>query len=125
MHKNRASRRTILKGAAWAMPVIAAAVTAPVAAATSVPATEPAVCGGTGGNNGRYYVEDDRITVAFDAAPDIYEINVRYVDGSAQSFGTNYGSAPARGETAWAVPLRARPAWIQVHGFNDHYGIEC
>lgn len=76
----------------------------------------------TGGNNGTFTVRDDSITVNYQVSPDIYEINVHYADGTSQSFGTNFGTAPAPGSTEWTIALKSPAKWVQVHSFNDHYG---
>lgn len=118
-------RRTLLASAAWSIPAIALAVGVPAASASAPEPDYPVICNAYPQDNGTFYVYDDRVVIEYLSAPDIYEINIRYADGTTQSFGTNFGSAPARGSTSWAVPLRSEPEWIQVHGFNTHLGETC
>lgn len=116
------SRRSFLKAAAWSVPAIAVAVGTPTLAASDEPEID--IC--TDGTADAYYqVTDDHIVVKYNPAPDIYEINVRYPDGSTMSFGTNYGTAPENGSLVWMVPILTKPSWVQVHGFNAHFGESC
>lgn len=117
------SRRSLIRGAAWSAPVIALAVATPLAAASEASAVVK-TCGGTPYDNGTYTVQGNILTIQYRTAPDIYEINARG-DGWSKSFGTNYGAAPARGSLTWSVVLPAAPKWIQVHGFNAHFGEVC
>jgi len=120
------SRRTVIKGAAWSIPVIAAATAIPLAAAsTTTPRgpSKPAVtCGSTAaGDNGSYTVDGERVIVSYDSAPDIYELNAHFVDGTSASYGTNYGTAPAQGSRQWSVETGKPVSWVQVHSFSTHY----
>lgn len=116
------SRRTVV-GAAWALPVILAAVATPLAAASGEP--EPVrVCGGTPYDNGVYTVQGNVLTVQYKTAPDIYEVNARG-NGWTKSFGSNYGTGPKRGALTWSIVLPSAPTWAQVHGFNAHLGEAC
>ncbi|WP_233615800.1 hypothetical protein [Leucobacter chromiisoli] len=114
------SRRALL-GAAWAVPVIAAAVAVPAVSATTDPSR---TCGGTSGDNGTYTVTGNVLTISYTRAPDIYEINARGV-GWSKSYGTNYGTAPARGSLSWSVVLPGEPTWVQAHTFDTHYPEGC
>ena len=126
-----ASRRQVVKAAAWAVPVVALAATAPLAAAstpnTPDPDTPIGYCGTfhSQGNNGTYLVFGNRIVVSYHTVPDIYEVNLRLKNGQSLSFGTNYGTAPAPGSLTWVIDFPPGIAWVQVHGFNDHYGEVC
>ena len=122
------SRRSVIKAAAWSMPVIALAVSAPAAAASGpTPPTAYVTCGADAMNdNGTYTVTKNdngttTITVIYKTAPDIYEINVRTTAGNF-SYGTNYGSAPMKGSTSWTIVVPAKVTWAQVHSFNSHFG---
>ncbi|MGN7862409.1 hypothetical protein ACTJI8_17635 [Microbacterium sp. 22303] len=120
--KTMLSRRTIVKGAAWSIPVIAVAAAAPMAAASTRKAA--VVCGNVqDGDNGRYVVDQNMVAVTYARVPDIYEVNVHYADGSSISFGTNFGNAPTAGSTSWTVPTDPdkQIAWVQVHTFNTHF----
>ena len=128
---NEMPRRTVLRGAAWSVPVIAAAIATPLAAA-SEPTPQPTsgpplgVCGFYHhGNNGSYYVYADKIVVTYNTPPDIYELNVKFKHGGSASWGTNYGTAPARGSLEWIVPLPRPATWVQCHGISDHFGETC
>lgn len=113
-------RREALK-AAWAAPVVAVAATAAPGAASSY---EDGVCVDKGGK-GKITYGRRSLVVHYYEVPDIYEINVRYHDGTQESFGTNYGTAPRPGTRVWRVPIRDCPEWVQVHWFNSHIGEDC
>lgn len=121
--KQGTSRRAVVRSAAWSLPVIAVAVAAPGAAASTPPDPKtPVTCGNrASGDNGTYTVDDSRVIVSYVTAPDIYEINVHFVDGSSASYGTNYNTAPAAGSLQWAIETGKTIAWVQVHTFNTHY----
>ena len=121
------TRRAMVKAASWSAPVILLSVNAPATVASGPTPEEPEICGlvHDAGNNGTFLVYTDKIIVQYKTAPDIYEANVQYDDGSRGSFGTNYGTAPARGSLVWTIALPKRAAWVQIHGFNDHYGEVC
>lgn len=115
------SRRTVIKGAAWSIPVIAAATAVPLAAASST-GSKTVTCGSkAAGDNGSYTIDGTRIIVSYRTAPDIYEINVHFADGTSASYGTNYATAPARGTLRWAVETGKAISWVQVHSFNTHF----
>lgn len=123
------SRRQLIRAGAWAAPVIVMATASPATAASGGPVLgmppppPPTVtCGGTSGNNGTYTVVGNTIVISYNKVPDIYEVNVRMLNGAQRSFGTNYGTAPVSGSLTWSIQLPAAPGWIQVHGFNAHYG---
>lgn len=119
------TRRTLIHGAAWSLPVIAAAVATPLAAASCPPEQpEVKVCGGSPYDNGVYTVSGRTLVISYRKAPDIYEVNARGA-GWTKSYGTNYGNAPKRGALTWTILLPAEPTWIQVHGFNAHLGETC
>jgi hypothetical protein len=117
------TRRTVIKGAAWSIPVIAAATAVPLATASTSGSKDPAVtCGSTAaGDNGSYTVTDQRVIVSYDTAPDIYELNAHFTDGTSASYGTNYGTAPTPGSLQWDVETGKPVSWVQVHSFNTHY----
>lgn len=120
------SRRTVIKGAAWSIPVIAAVTAVPLAAASTAAPSRPnkgvVTCGSTAaGDNGSYTVDGERVIVSYDSAPDIYELNAHFVDGTSASYGTNYATAPAQGSRRWSVETGKRVSWVQVHSFNTHY----
>jgi hypothetical protein len=122
------SRRTLLKGAAWSVPVIAMAVAAPQASASqTTPPKKSTVCGRSDLNdNGTYSITENgdgtyTIVVQYRQAPDLYESNVKTVAGS-YSYGTNFGSAPSRGSMTWSFVVPAKPTNIQVHTFDSHFG---
>lgn len=116
------TRRSILKGVAWSAPVVAVAVAVPAVTASGI--DDVIVCGGSAQDNGTYTVQGDRLTISYRNAPDIYEVNARG-DGWQRSYGTNYGTAPARGSLTWEITLPSAPTWIQVHSFNAHLGENC
>lgn len=118
------SRRSVIHGAAWSLPVIAAAIATPLAAASAPQPEDCTVCGGTPYDNGVYTVVGRTLVVSYRTAPDIYEVNARGA-GWSTSYGTNYGTAPKRGTRTWTIVLPAAPTWIQVHGFNAHFGETC
>ena len=121
-------RRTVLKAAAWSVPVLSVAATAPLAAASTSGGDLPeGVCGTyhSGSNNGVYLVYADRIVVSYATVPDIYEVNLRMKDGTTKSFGTNYGTGPTPGSLEWVITFPVGLSWAQVHGFSDHYGEVC
>jgi hypothetical protein len=119
------TRRTVIHGAAWSLPVIAAAVATPLAAASCPPEeAKPITCGGTPYDNGTYTIVGRTIVVNYRTVPDIYEINAKGA-GWAKSYGTNFGTAPKRGALTWTVVLPYEPTKIQVHGFNAHLGENC
>ncbi|MGO4680646.1 hypothetical protein [Microbacterium sp. 2MCAF23] len=117
------SRRTVIKGAAWSIPVIAAVTAVPLAAASTNGAADDVVtCGSAAAvDNGSYTVDGERVIVSYDSAPDIYELNAHFVDGTSASYGTNYATAPAQGSRRWSVETGKRVSWVQVHSFNTHY----
>jgi hypothetical protein len=110
--------RRVALAALWSAPVLALAVSAPAAAASAV--VTPAVCFDP--RAGSFVVSGRVLVIKYKAAPDIYEVNAHFANGGQASFGTNYGTAPGPGATEWTVGLPAEPAWVQVHGFNTHYG---
>ena len=114
-------RRTLIKGAAWAAPLTILVTATPARAASG---DECGTYHGSG-NNGTYHVSPTSIIVQYKTAPDIYEANVRFADGSTRGYGTNYGTAPARGSLTWIIALPMPAKWVQIHGFNDHYGENC
>lgn len=119
------SRRQFAAAAAWSAPVILFAVAAPAASASTTP-DDPTVCDAYDHDNGRYFVyPNGAVVIEFDVAPDIYEVNVRYPDGTSKSFGTNFGTAPAKGTKVWTLSLPSRPVWVQVHSQNTHLGETC
>lgn len=122
-------RRTLIKAAAWAAPVLAVAATAPLAAASTPGNTDTpdGVCGTyhSGSNNGIYTVYNDRVVVSYKTVPDIYELNIRMKDGTTKSFGTNYGTGPQPGSLTWVIYFPVGISWAQVHGFADHFGEVC
>ncbi|KJL32793.1 hypothetical protein [Microbacterium azadirachtae] len=117
------SRRTIVKGAAWSLPVIAAAAAVPLASASTKGSADPVVtCGSAAaGDNGSYTISGERVIVSYDSAPDVYELNAHFRDGTSASYGTNDGTAPAQGSQQWSVETGKPVAWVQVHSFNTHY----
>ena len=117
------SRRTIIKGAAWTIPVIAAATAVPLASASTKGTADPVVtCGSAAaGDNGSYTISGERVIISYDSAPDIYELNAHFRDGTSASYGTNYGTAPAAGSLQWDVETGKPVSWVQVHSFNTHY----
>lgn len=129
------TRRSLLGATAWTIPVIAVAVAAPQAAASQPAPTDPpvVVCGGPTGafpdqDNGTYTVdhENNRITVVFKTRPDSLDLNVRTADGWTKNYHPNLNSLGA--DLVWIVqvpPGHGRITWVQVHGFNSHYGETC
>jgi len=118
------SRRALIQSAAWSVPVIAAAIATPLAAASTTAPEAPKVCGGTPYDNGVFTVTGRTLVISYRTAPDIYEVNARGA-GWSKSYGTNYGNAPKKGTRTWTIVLPADPTWIQVHGFNAHLGETC
>jgi hypothetical protein len=106
-------------GAAWSIPVIALAVAAPAAAASTDPQLA-VTCADP--RAGVFTIIGSTIVIKYRTAPDIYEANIHFANGGSVSFGTNYGTGPGRGATTWTITLPAAPAWVQVHGFDVHYG---
>lgn len=111
------NRRTLIRGAAWSVPVIATMTTTPVVAASAT------VCGGPW-DNGTYTVTGTLLVIQYRTAPDIYEVNARGNDWAA-SYGTNYGTAPEPGSLTWVIHLPGRPVWVQCHSINEHLGETC
>lgn len=116
------TRRAALKAAAWSVPVVAAAVAVP--AVTASQDDDVVTCGGSAQDNGTYTVQGNRLTISYRTAPEIYAVNARG-NGWQRSYGTNYSTAPARGTRTWEIALLDDPTWIQVHGFNAHFGEVC
>lgn len=110
------TRRQFLTAAAWTLPAIAVAVGTPALAASTDPAP-PVFCI----PSGTYTITPDAVTVFYNTAPDMYELQIDYTDGTRAVYGTNYGTPPPAGTTTWTVPLTGKPARVKAHLHNDCY----
>lgn len=114
------TRRTVVKAAAWAVPVIAVAVATPLAAASGEPTCE------------RYYryeaygqdVADIEITataviITYRKTTDIQDINIHKASGNRNI----HVDGKVKVKTQVAIPLAncEDPTFVQVHGNNTHY----
>ena len=120
-------RRAILRGAAWAAPVIALAVAAPTAAASETPpkctnlydftpaADDP-------NNRVRITIANGQVTFTIVKHVDSVDFNIQWLD-KGPHFNYHPNHAGAVGET-FTFPIRAQECdvkWIQAHGNNVHY----
>lgn len=110
------------KALAWTIPVIALAIAAPAAAASGGGSV---TCGGSQNDNGTYVVDNKAgtLTIFYRVRPDIVDINIRYAVGTSQNIHLDASVVPA--SLIYVVSLRAQAAWVQVHGFNAHFGADC
>ena len=115
------TRRQLVTAAAWSIPVIALAVAAPAAAASKD--CPPVTCGGTAQDNGTYVVDGSTLTIFYRVRPDVVDINVRYAGGRTVNIHKDASVVPA--SRIYTVALQGAPEWIQVHGFNSHFGQDC
>ena len=126
-------RRTLVKGAAWSVPVIALAVGAPAQASSGSHWT-PCICGGKNGSgpygqndNGEYLVEQQLLIITYDRLPqNQIDVNVNFLEGGSHNFhytSSNWPLAPgSKTLTIDLSPYTTKgPSWIQVDGFNSHY----
>lgn len=121
-------RRTLVKSAAWAAPVVALAVAAPAAAASTPtcqaetyifdPHTTP-LDHGQGDAVKITILTGSAVVFEYLRDVDSVDINVRTASGASN---THPNRAAKVGETI-TVPLGecVDPEWIQVHGNNVHY----
>lgn len=127
---NNISRRTIVKGAAWAVPVIAVAVSTPLAAASQVPVCDRYYLyrpqdyqgnGSMGPNNNVAQIEvtGTAVIVTYRRETDITDINVHKASGNVNK----HIDGRVKPGTQIVIPLAncEDPTFIQVHGNNTHY----
>ncbi|UFS57833.1 hypothetical protein [Subtercola endophyticus] len=128
------SRRTLVKSAAWSVPVIALAVGAPAQASSTPHGWTPCICGGKNGSgpygqndNGQYLVEEHLLIITYDRIPqNTIDVNVRFLDGTSKNFHYDFKNWPLTpGSNQLTINLAGYsttgPAWVQVDGFNSHY----
>lgn len=113
-------RRTVVIGAAWAVPVIAAAVSTPLAAASGEPVCERYhKYTAYGQNVADIEVTNTAIIVTYRKTTDIRDINVHKPSGNRNI----HVDGKIMVKTQVIIPLGGceDPSFIQVHGNNVHY----
>lgn len=124
------SRRTLVKGAAWSVPVIAVAVSTPLAAASTAPVCErfhhydPKNYGPYDSMGPQYNVATITVTatavvIKYIRETDIQDINIRKTSGS-QNLHVD-GRVNVGREIIIPLVDCEDPSFIQVHGNNAHY----
>ena len=113
-------RRTVVLGAAWAVPVIAAAIATPLAAASGEP-----VCdryhkyNASGQDVADIEITNTAVIVTYRKTTDIQDINVHKPSGNRNI----HVDGKVMVKTQVIIPLEGceDPSFVQVHGNNVHY----
>jgi len=123
------SRRTAVLGAAWAVPVIMAAVAVPLAAASTSGACEPRFHlyrpqdysdhMNPSNNVAEILVTETAVIITFRRGTDILDINVHKASGNVNI----HENRKVKPNECITIPLVncEDPSFIQVHGNNVHY----